>query len=197
MMNDGVADDMDGEDMDEDEDEGQHHPDDDDEDLEDGQELFQLDQLEQMPGGQRQTGQQVDDMEDRNLNLDSLGDLGQAAQQLGLDEDGLRALEMQKRMYDQRQMYEGENLDYGEGEIEGVVDSENQEGMEMEMRIQNEQDGGMDGEDDDEAEHDLDSDVKEQILRGGQNIEDDQSPYGQEQEDGIDAMAEQIKQINE
>ena len=52
MMNDqnlqmmGVADDMDGEDLVEDEDEGQHHPDDDDEDLEDGQELFQLDQLE-------------------------------------------------------------------------------------------------------------------------------------------------------
>ena len=31
----------------------------------------------------------------------------------------------------------------------------------------------MEGEDDDEGEHDLDSDVKQQILRGGQNIEDD------------------------
>ena len=32
-------------------------------------------------------------------------------------------------------MYEADNLDYGEGEIEGAADSENQEGMEMEMRI--------------------------------------------------------------
>ena len=120
----GQADDMNGEDMDEDEDEGQHHPDDDDDDLEEGQEI----------------------------NLESLGDLGQAAQQLGLDEEGLRALEMQKRMYDQRQMYEAVNLDYGEGQIEGVADSENQVS------------GNVD---------ELDSDVKQQILRGGQNIEDD------------------------
>lgn len=95
----GQNDDMNGEDMDDDEDEGQHHPDDDDEDLEDGQEL----------------------------NLDSLGDLGQAAQQLGLDEEGLRALEMQKRMYDQKQMYDADNLDYGEGQIEGGADSDNQQ----------------------------------------------------------------------
>jgi hypothetical protein len=44
---------------------------------------------------------------------------------------------MQKRMYDQQQMYEDDddNLDYGEGEIEGAADSENQEDLEMEMRI--------------------------------------------------------------
>lgn len=50
-------------------------------------------------------------------------------------------------------MYEAENLDYGEGQIEGAADSDNQDGMELEMRIQNEQDG-RDGADE------MDSDVK-------------------------------------
>lgn len=34
---------------------------------------------------------------------------------------------MQKRMYDQKQMYDADNLDYGEGQIEGGADSDNQQ----------------------------------------------------------------------
>ena len=99
-------------------------------------------------------------------------ELREAAEKLGLDEDGVRAL--QQQMYEQQAAEEaglesdigqGEDKEGDEGEELAEMLNDAQRGPAREMQIQDEEEDL--GEDEDEIE-------EQQILRGGQNIEDEE-----------------------